>query len=141
MSISTSNLNPDITTLNYIIIIRENLNYITKFRIPPSITQHINTCLIFYDVHIDDLTTPSDMELNLWVFNHPENYQLSPTLVIYRILNIFYNEFHRWRYTKFSKLDWHIRGAFKKTSITKRIYIAIPNGYINQRLANFVINK
>ncbi len=38
-------------------------------------------------------------------------------------------------------LDWHIKGAFKKIFIAKRIYMDISNGHINERLANLVINK
>ena len=32
---------------------------------------------------------------------------------------------------EFSKLDQHIRNALKKTFLAKKIYIGIPNGYIN----------
>ena len=38
-------------------------------------------------------------------------------------------------------MDVHIRNAFKETFMTKKIYISISNGHVNQRLANLVINK
>lgn len=62
-------------------------------------------------------------------------------MVIYRILEVFHDEFYRWRYMEFSKLDQHIRKAFKKTFMTKEIYIGTSNSYINQRLANIIINE
>lgn len=57
------------------------------------------------------------------------------------MLEVFLDEFYGWRYTKFSKLDQYIRRAFKKTFMTKRVYIDKPNGYVSQRLTNFIINN
>lgn len=51
------------TTLD-INTIRENLGYLTKFELPLSITQYINTYLTFYDVYINDPIMISDVELN-----------------------------------------------------------------------------
>ena len=93
MSISTSNLNPKTTTLNITTII-ENLSYLAKFGLLPIVVQHIDTRLIFHDIHIDDPTTASDIEPNLWVLIYLENYQFSQTLVIHRMLKVFCNEFH-----------------------------------------------
>lgn len=47
------------------------------------------------------------------------------------MLKVFYDEFYGWGYTKFSKLDRHIRRTLKKTFVAKKIYISIHNGYIN----------
>ena len=104
MSTSTSNLNLDTTTLNAVAV-RKNLNYIKNFGLPLSIAQHIDICLIFHDVHIDDPIIVSNIEFNLWVFNCLKSYQLRPILVIHRILDIFCDEFHKWEYMEFSKLD------------------------------------
>ncbi len=81
MSTSTSDPKPDTTTLNAAAV-RENLNYIAKFGLPPSVAQHFVTRLIFHDVHIDDPTTAPDIELNSWVLMCLESYQVSLTLVI-----------------------------------------------------------
>ncbi len=85
--------------------IRENLSYLAKFGLPLSVTQHIDTRLIFHDVDIDDPTRASDIELNLWVLNYFESYQFSPNLVIHRMLKVFCDEFYGWGYTEFNKLD------------------------------------
>ena len=138
MSSPTSDRNPK--TLD-VATVRENLNYIAKFGLPPSVAQHIDYRLILNNVHIDDPTTASDIELNSWVFNCLESYQLRPTLVIHRMLKVFRDEFHGWGYTEFSKLDQHIRGAFKEIFMAKGIYLGTPNGHINQQLANLVIDE
>ena len=140
ISTSTSDPNPDTTTLNAAAV-RENLNYIENFGLPPSVAQHIDTRLIFHDVHIDDPTTASDIELNSWVLNCLESYQLRPTLVIHRMLDVFRDEFYGWGYTEFSKMDRHIRDALKETFMAKGIYMGTPNGHVNQRLANLVIDE
>ena len=57
------------------------------------------------------------------------------------MLEVFCEEFHRWRYTEFSKLDKYIRQVLKKTFMIKKIYMGRPSDYINQRLANLVINE
>ncbi len=57
------------------------------------------------------------------------------------MLKVFRDEFYGWRYKEFSKLDQHIRGAFKETFMAKGIYMGIPNGHVNQRLANLVIDE
>ena len=137
MSTSTSNLNPETTSLDTITI-GENLSYLAKFGLFPNVTQHIDTCLIFHNVHIDDPTTTSDIEFNLWILMCLKNYQFSQTLVIHRMLKVFRNEFHRWGYTEFNRLDRHIRSGLKETFMARRIYISIANGHVNQRLANLI---
>lgn len=62
MSILKSNLNLEIATLD--VADRENLIYITKFGLPSSIAQCINSCQIFDNIHIDDPTIDSDIELS-----------------------------------------------------------------------------
>ncbi len=130
MSTSTNNPNPNTTTLNAVTV-RENLNYIENFELPLSVAQYIDIHLIFHDVHIDNLTIMSNIEFNLWLLNCLKNYQLRSALIIYRMLDVFHNKFHRWEYMEFSKLDWYIRGILKKTFMAKKIYIDTPNGYIN----------
>ena len=104
MSSSTSNHNPKTTTLDAVAE-RENLNYISKFGLPVNIAHHIDSRLIFYNIHIDNPIIASDLELNLWVFNCLESYQLSPSLVVDLILEVFCKKFQQWGYTEFSKLD------------------------------------
>ena len=57
------------------------------------------------------------------------------------MLGVFCDEFHGWGYTKFSKLNQHIRDTLKETFMAKGIYMDTPNGYVNHYLANFFINK
>lgn len=140
MSTSISNLNPKTTTLDAAAV-RKNPNYIAKFGLPGSIAQHINSRLIFNDVHINDLIIALDIKVNSWVLNCLKSYHLSPTLVIHKMLKVFCNKFYRWNYTEFSKLDHHIRETLKKTFMAKKIYIDTLNNHINQCLANFVINE
>lgn len=63
ISTSISDLNSKTSTLNTTTI-RENLNYITKFELPPNIAKHIDICLMFHIVHIHDPITASDIKLN-----------------------------------------------------------------------------
>ena len=42
---------------------------------------------------------------------------------------------------EFSKLDQHIKDAFKEIFIVKKIYMGRPSGYINQRLVHLIINE
>lgn len=74
---------------------KENLNSISKFRLLTSVVQYINLCLIFYDIHIDDLIIALDIELNSCVFNYLESYQLSPGLIVKLILEVFCEMFYR----------------------------------------------
>lgn len=60
---STSNPNPKTKTLN-ITTSKNNLNYIKKFELHIDIAKYINSCLIFNDVYIDDLTIVLDIKLN-----------------------------------------------------------------------------
>lgn len=129
MSTSTSNLNLKAATLDA--VDRENLIYITKFGLPLNIAQYINSCQIFNEIHINDPTIASDIELNSCVLNCIKSYKLRSTLVVKLILEVFCNEFHGWGYMEFSRLDEHIRGAFKKTFMTKRIYMDKPSGNMN----------
>ena len=102
-----SDCNLKTTTLD-IAVKRENLNCISKFELSANITQHIDLCLILYNVHIDDLTIASDVKLNSWVLNCLKSYQLSLSLVIDLMLEVFHEEFHGWRYTEFNRLDQNI---------------------------------
>ena len=79
-SLSTTNHNSEITTLDT--IEREKLKYISKFRFPISVAQHMDLRLILHNVQINDLSIALDIELNSWVLNYLESYQLCPTLVI-----------------------------------------------------------
>ena len=54
-----------------------NLTYILKFRLPLSITQFDDFCLIFNDMHIDNLIIILNIKLNSWVFNCLKSYQMS----------------------------------------------------------------
>ncbi len=139
MSSSINDPNAETTSLNTIAI-KINLSYIEKFGLPVGVAQHINSRLIFNDVYIDNPTTASDVELNSWVLNCLESYQLDPSLVVHMMLEIFREEFHGWGYTEFSKLDRHIRRALKKTLMAKGIYLDKPSGSIKQRLANLIID-
>lgn len=57
------------------------------------------------------------------------------------MLAVFYKKFYRQKYADLSKLDQYIKKTFKKVFITKKIYIDISDDYINQYLANLIINK
>ena len=135
-----SDRNPETTTLDAAAE-RENLNCISKFGLPTSVAQHIDSRLILHDVHIDDPTIASDVELNSWVLNCLESYQLSPSLVVDLMLEVFREEFHGWGYTEFSRLDKYLRRVFKEIFMIKEIYIGRPGGHVNQRLANLVIDE
>ena len=141
MSLSLpSNCNLKTTTLDAAAE-RENLNYISKFGLPASVAQHIDSRLIFHDIHINNPIIALDVELNSWILNYLESYQLSSSLVIDLMLEVFCKKFHRWGYIEFSKLDWNIRRVLKETFIAKRIYIDRPSGHINQCLVNLIIDE
>ena len=129
MSSSTSDPSPNAATLN--VVEKTNLTYISKFGLPSSVAQHIDSCLIFNDIHIDNPTTASDIELNLYVFNCLKSYQFRPSLIADMMLEVFRNEFYGWGYTEFSKLDQHIRGLLKDTFMAKEIYMGKPSGHVN----------
>ncbi len=57
------------------------------------------------------------------------------------MLEDFQDEFHGLGYTKFSKLDHHIRGAFRETFMAKRIYMGKTSGHVNQHLAKLIIDE
>ena len=139
MSSSTSNPSPNASTLDA--AEKANLTYISKFRLPSSVAQHIDSCLILNDIHIDNPTTASDIKLNSWVLNCLESYQFRPSLVADMMLEVFCDIFYRWGYTEFSKLDQHIKGLLKNIFMAKRIYIGKLSGHVNQRLANFVTEE
>ena len=139
-SLPPSDHKSEITTLDAVAK-RENLNCISKFRLPTSVAQHIDLCLILHDVHINNPTIASDVELNSRVLNCLESYQLNPSLVVNLMLEVFREEFHGWGYTKFSRLDRNIRRVLKKTFMAKGIYMDRPSGHVNQRLAKFVIDE
>lgn len=72
-----------------------NLTYISKFGLPSSVIQYINFDLIFNKIHINNFTIVSDIKLNLWVLNWLESYQLSTSLVMHIILEVFCDKFYR----------------------------------------------
>lgn len=94
ISSSTSKSNPE-TAIWDPAIIKENLNSIAKFELSASLVQYIDSHLIFYSVHINNFTILPDIKLNLHVLNCFKSYQLSPTLVIYKILEVFCNKFYK----------------------------------------------
>ena len=63
MSSLTNSPNLEITTLNTTAI-KENLNYIAKFKLPADVAQQINSRFILNDDDIDDSTIMSDIKLN-----------------------------------------------------------------------------
>ena len=136
----TSDPNPKNKTSNTTAI-KDNLSYIAKFGLPASVAQHIDFCFILNDVHIDNLTIVSNVKLNSWVLNCLESYQLSQSLVVDYMLEVFREEFHGWGYTEFSRLDQNIRRILKETLMAKGIYMGRPSGHVNQRLANLVIDE
>lgn len=85
---TTSNLNINGTTLDAGID-KKYLSYIAKLRLSPSITQRIYSCLILNNIHIVNLIIALDIKLNLWVLNCLKSYQLSPGLIIHKILEVF----------------------------------------------------
>lgn len=89
-----NNLNLDPATLDATPD-KVNLTYILKFGLPLSIIQNINFCLIFNDIHINNLIIILDTKLSLWIFNSLESYQFSSDLVIHIMLKVFYNEVYR----------------------------------------------
>lgn len=50
-------------------------------------------------------------------------------------------EFYGWGFTEFNKVDRDIRKAFKKALKTIGIYIDRPSNYVNQSLADLIINE
>ncbi len=117
------------------------MNCIEKFGLPLSVAQQIDSRLILNSAHIDDPTIASDIELNSYVLYCLESYQLSQSLVVDYMLEIFRKEFYGWGYTEFSRLNKYIRRVLKETLMTKGIYMGRPGGHVNQRLANLVINE
>ena len=94
MSNLISNLNATISTLDATAELRKNMNYLKKFGLSLSVAQHIDSRLIFNDVHINNLTIASDIKLNSYVFHYFKSYQPSHTLVVDYMLEIFCMEFH-----------------------------------------------
>ena len=90
---TTSDCN--LKTLDTATELRENINYIEKFGLPPNVAQHIDSQLILNDIHIDDPTIASNIEFNSYVFHYLESYQLSQSLVVNYMLEVFCEEFHR----------------------------------------------
>ena len=133
--------NAETSTLDAAADLRENMNCIVKFGLPPSVAQHIDSRLILNDAHIDDPTIASDIEFNSYVFQCLESYQLSQSLVVNYILEVLREEFYGWGYTEFRRLDKYIRQILKETLMTKGIYMGRPGGHVNQCLANLVINE
>ena len=92
MSSPISNHNLKTTILDAVAE-RENLNYISKFRLPANVALYIDSRLILYDVHINNLKIASDVDLNSWVLNCLESYPLSPSLVVDLVLEVFVKSF------------------------------------------------
>ena len=88
----TSNHNPKTTILDAVAEIN-NLKYISKFELPANIVYYIDSRLIFHIVHIDNLIIASDVKLNSWVLSCLKSYQLSPSLVVDLMLEVFCKEF------------------------------------------------
>ena len=61
MSNSISDPNAKTSTLDATAKLIENMNYIEKFRLPPSVAPYIDFRLILDDIHIDDPTIASDI--------------------------------------------------------------------------------
>ena len=101
------------------------MNYIKKFGLPPSVTQHIDSQLILNEIHIDNPIIALDIKLNSYVFHCLKNYQLSQSLVVDSMLEVFCGEFYRWGYTKFSRLDKYIK------QVLKEIFMGRPGGHVN----------
>ena len=141
MSNLISDPNAKTSTLNAAAELKENMNYIKKFRLPPSVAPYIDFWLILNDININDPTIASNIKLNLYVFHYLESYQLSQSLVIDYMPEVFCEEFYGWGYTVFSRLDKYIRRVFKETFTTKKIYMGRPGGHVNQHLTNLVINQ
>ncbi len=141
MSNPASDPNAETSTLDAAVDLKDNMNCIEKFGLSSSVTQQIDSRLILNGAHIDDPTIASDIELNSYVLHCLESYQLSQSLVIDYMLEIFYEEFYEWGYIEFSRLDKYIRRVLKETFMTKGIYMDRPDGYVNQRLANLVIDE
>ena len=93
MSFSINNPNFDNTILDAAKV-KDNMTYILKFGLFSSVAQHNNFWFIFNDIHIDDLVIALDIKLNSYIFNCLKSYQLSPTLVIYKMLEVFCNFFY-----------------------------------------------
>lgn len=74
MSNSISNSNAKTNTLDAIVELRENMNYIKKFRLSLNVTQHINFQVIFKNVYINNPTFTSNIKLNSYVFHYFESY-------------------------------------------------------------------
>lgn len=62
MSTLISNSNPKTTILNAAVV-RENLNYIAEFGLSTYAVEHINSCQIFHNVHINVSMITSDIIL------------------------------------------------------------------------------
>ena len=127
---SASNPNAKTSTLNAIADLRENMNCIKKFELPPSVTQQIDSQLIFNGVHIDNPTIASDIKFNSYVFYCLESYHFSQSLVVDYMLEIFRWEFYGWGYTEFNRLDKYIGQILKEILMTKDIYISRPGGHV-----------
>lgn len=130
MSSTTSNRNINAATFNTAGD-KENLTYMAKFGLPPSVAQHINLCLISKNIHIDDLMSASNMKLNSWIFYFLEIYYLRLDLFINIMLEVCRREFYKWEYMEFGRLKQHIKQALNKTLITKQMYRGQSNGYVN----------
>lgn len=76
MSNSISDPNVENSILDAATKLKENTNYIMKFGLFLSVTQHINSRLIFYDVHINKPTIALDIKLNLYTLHGFESYQI-----------------------------------------------------------------
>lgn len=64
MFLSINDFNFDTATLNTVID-KENITYISKFRLLLNVSQHINFCLILHNIYIDNFTIMSNVKLNL----------------------------------------------------------------------------
>ena len=69
-----SNLNAKTNILDVTTELKENINYIKKFGLPPSIAPYIDSQLIFNNIHIDNPTIKSDIKFNSYVLQCLESY-------------------------------------------------------------------
>lgn len=95
MSNPVSNLNTKNNILDIVVNLKENINYIKKFELPLSIAQQIDFQLILNSAHIDNFIIASDIQFNSYVFYYLKKYQLSQSLVINYMLEVFCGEFYR----------------------------------------------
>ena len=74
MSNSISNQNAKTSILDATIKLKKNMNYLEKFELPLSITQYIDSRLIFNNVNINNPIIISNIEFNLYALHFIESF-------------------------------------------------------------------